>query len=627
MTRIECRARSLPLANTLAMAFLLIAAVALLPPTASSQDLVQDFSQDFGPDFGMGAVFDADAFDRAPRTGPLARGNYTSIPEQVSLRHYAPTPGHQGQQGSCVGWATAYAARTLAHANLNSLSPQPAIDAQRFSPSYIYNQIFYREPGFSDAENCLFGGANLIDALQLMTTEGVVPLDTYPYDEASCFQPISPSLRGQAGTYAIDSYARLFDRFTQAKHVPVKRSIAANRPVIFGMTTPDSFHSAAGVWSPTAGDLDQIADNRAGGHAMTVVGYDDSRGGGAFEVINSWGTGWGNDGFIWIDYEAFNFLAQEAFEIIPPPPDPAPYDPAPPDPALPEIADLEAWLDFKHIGGETMAAQPWEGRPGAFRLSESWPSGTRFRVELTSGVSNYIYVLGGDMTGRYGPIFPQAGISAHAGAGDTLLLPGPTEDYFTRLDDTVGTDFYIALISKEQLDVTGLAARMTEAGGNVFDRLERVLGDSLVDANDIGPLEMTAVGPGIGIQAISRDRAVAPIVVAIDHVAPDPVAPDTRPPEIVLRTPAPDVFDTIATGRDHRRVHSREFRIEGIAQDESAIDRIEVSNASSSRFSSRGPFEAQIILPSGPGPHPVTIHTSDVHGNESSQTFMFEIMN
>ena len=36
---------------------------------------------------------------------------------------------------------------------------------------------------------------------------------------------------------------------------------------------------------------------------MLVVGYDDDMN--AFKVVNSWGKGWGNDGFVWIDYKAF----------------------------------------------------------------------------------------------------------------------------------------------------------------------------------------------------------------------------------------------------------------------------------------------------------------------------------
>ena len=33
-------------------------------------------------------------------------------------------------------------------------------------------------------------------------------------------------------------------------------------------------------------------------HAMTIIGYDDNKYGGAFEVMNSWGEAFGNKGFV-----------------------------------------------------------------------------------------------------------------------------------------------------------------------------------------------------------------------------------------------------------------------------------------------------------------------------------------
>jgi C1A family cysteine protease len=35
-----------------------------------------------------------------------------------------------------------------------------------------------------------------------------------------------------------------------------------------------------------------------------IAGYDDGRN--AFLVMNSWGTSWGDKGFIWIDYHFFS---------------------------------------------------------------------------------------------------------------------------------------------------------------------------------------------------------------------------------------------------------------------------------------------------------------------------------
>ena len=38
-------------------------------------------------------------------------------------------------------------------------------------------------------------------------------------------------------------------------------------------------------------------------HAMVIVGYDDNKFGGAFQIANSWGSGWGQNGLFWIRYQ------------------------------------------------------------------------------------------------------------------------------------------------------------------------------------------------------------------------------------------------------------------------------------------------------------------------------------
>ena len=48
-------------------------------------------------------------------------------------------------------------------------------------------------------------------------------------------------------------------------------------------------------------------------HAMLVVGYDDEYR--AFKVVNSWGTGFGDEGFVWIDYVAFENTANPDAEL------------------------------------------------------------------------------------------------------------------------------------------------------------------------------------------------------------------------------------------------------------------------------------------------------------------------
>ena len=51
----------------------------------------------------------------------------------------------------------------------------------------------------------------------------------------------------------------------------------------------------------TGGTLTKCAKNPRGvNHMVQLVGWDDARG--AWKLKNSWGTGWGEDGFVWIKY-------------------------------------------------------------------------------------------------------------------------------------------------------------------------------------------------------------------------------------------------------------------------------------------------------------------------------------
>jgi C1A family cysteine protease len=74
--------------------------------------------------------------------------------------------------------------------------------------------------------------------------------------------------------------------------------IAAKHPVIATIIADNSFVNAGPgfVWT---------TDSGAGSlpHTLVICGYDDAKH--AYKVMNSWGTGWGDAGFSWIDYDLF----------------------------------------------------------------------------------------------------------------------------------------------------------------------------------------------------------------------------------------------------------------------------------------------------------------------------------
>ena len=67
-----------------------------------------------------------------------------------------------------------------------------------------------------------------------------------------------------------------------------------------------SLKSDDDMWFPQIGNTDLF-----GGHALVVMGYDDSRK--AFELMNSWGKGWANGGYVWIGYDDFAHYCKYAY--------------------------------------------------------------------------------------------------------------------------------------------------------------------------------------------------------------------------------------------------------------------------------------------------------------------------
>ena len=119
--------------------------------------------------------------------------------------------------------------------------------------------------------------------------------------------------------------------------VTMKGCLAAGRPFLFGFTVYESFESAAveatGV-VPMPGRREAVL----GGHDVCIVGYDDSKG--RWKFKNSWGVGWGVDGYGWFptEYVLSPDLSSDFWSVttIPggvvpvPPPTPTPTPPAGP---------------------------------------------------------------------------------------------------------------------------------------------------------------------------------------------------------------------------------------------------------------------------------------------------------
>ena len=252
-----------------------------------------------------GLIFDDEAYENSPLEERYLQDLHTSkLTSRVSLKPYAPTPRNQGSYNNCVGWSTAYAARTIIEAQKRNCIDRRIIDKNAFSPGFIYKMI--------SPDNSCYAPASIDEALKAMKSKGAAKLSSL---NAICPDYIPRDLYKEAARFKIQEYNRLFylKAEKKLKVLTVKKGLAEGQPVIIGMRCPPSFEKADGktVWNPTESPYTK----NYFGHAMCVIGYDDNKYGGAFEIMNSWGPKWGKEGFIWVRYKDFANFAKYAYVI------------------------------------------------------------------------------------------------------------------------------------------------------------------------------------------------------------------------------------------------------------------------------------------------------------------------
>jgi hypothetical protein len=266
-------------------------------------------------------------FDISTYSSDLLGDENTPIqPLSVDLSPNFPLPGDQGQQGSCVGWATAYALKSYQEKIELGWSLNTA--AHLFSPAFVYNQI----NGGQDQ------GAYIFQALNLFVDQGAATLATMPYSDNDYLTQPSAEALEEASMFTAAGWSRVNDTSQ------IKAALVNRRPVVGGIKVYSSFYNLYGADSV----YNTTTEDYLGGHAVTIVGYDDNRFDGAFRVINSWSSQWGDDGYFWLPYDfAAQGILTEAYVVedaenaaIPEPAEPT--EPEPDDGALPNLT-IEAW--------------------------------------------------------------------------------------------------------------------------------------------------------------------------------------------------------------------------------------------------------------------------------------------
>lgn len=403
---------------------------------------------------GRGCDMKQEVFDKADVFATLAPDK-NALPSRVSLLPYAPQRRNQGEQGSCVAWSSAYAARTI----LESASTGQNPNQTAFSPSFVYNQVHL--------PNCQ--GAYINEAMEVMQKQGVVTFNKFPYNDQSCDDQPSNDLKKEAMQYRMRGFNRLtkdgnnYDLDIDA----IRQNLAKGAPVVIGMMVGGSFMEGMfgrDVWAPSRSDYNMSG---FGGHAMCVIGYDDNLQGGALQIMNSWGPEWGNQGVGWVKYKDFMHFAKEAYGLDP----------------LPKKGSNDASKFAVSVGLVTNGNSqyiPMKAGAGKNTFSSaSIRKGTKFKMEITNNVECYIYVFGMETDGKSYTLFPySAKHSPYCGITGTRLFP---KDQSMMADQEGTKDFMAVVVSKKELDYAAFNTALNASKkASYAERLAEALGNDQV---------------------------------------------------------------------------------------------------------------------------------------------------
>ncbi len=203
----------------------------------------------------------------------------------TGVRLTMPPVMNQGSEGSCVAFAVGYAARSFEQYNRTGATSYN-IATNVFSPEHLFNNIKF-------GESCATGTA-MQTALEFLMLNGILPWSEMPYTSGTCSPTESELQKVMALQYKIEGYYKIYTTDKAA----IRSMIDQNHPVIISIIGDQSFLDAkAGfVWKVYSG-------SGFINHSVVICGYDDDKN--AWLIQNSWGIGWADAGYSWIDYDLF----------------------------------------------------------------------------------------------------------------------------------------------------------------------------------------------------------------------------------------------------------------------------------------------------------------------------------
>uniref|UniRef100_A0A6C0BK08 Peptidase C1A papain C-terminal domain-containing protein n=1 Tax=viral metagenome TaxID=1070528 RepID=A0A6C0BK08_9ZZZZ len=215
------------------------------------------------------------------------------LPSCVDLRKEITLPEiyDQGDLGSCTANAIGFAYQYDEISQKNS---------NCFMPSRLY--IYYNE---REIEHTVLedSGAELRDGMKSINRDGVCQEPSWPYVINRFTQKPTKECYDEGKKCKSVSYSHV-----EQDIISLKTVLNHKLPIIFGFIVYESFESEIVAKTGIMPMPKTQNEPCLGGHAVVCVGYDDDKimgdgNKGAMIIRNSWGHGWGDQGYFYMPYD------------------------------------------------------------------------------------------------------------------------------------------------------------------------------------------------------------------------------------------------------------------------------------------------------------------------------------
>jgi C1A family cysteine protease len=210
------------------------------------------------------------------------------LPTELDLRPLLQPVRNQGNAPTCVALAIA-----SGRGGYDEKTASPSLDRQ-LSPADLYANGRILSPVPNGG-----GGMYMRSALDVYHNQGISEEGDRPYFDTLSL-PAGPNAAAHRAQNRIAAYAAADKGISAAQ-----AALVAHGPMPMVVTLHQGFVDLdAGHRVSAKGDV-------LGSHGVLLVGYRNSQR--AWLVRNSWGTGWGDGGYAWLDYD---YVLDELWAII-----------------------------------------------------------------------------------------------------------------------------------------------------------------------------------------------------------------------------------------------------------------------------------------------------------------------